>query len=198
MSTPTDKIHEWIVTKALESNLKASGSAWLFDLEARTLNGLHSVEHTCGFGYRDSKGEAQRILRFPERGMISEEDWPRFKDCTPDFRFWTPDFDPQLIIEFKGKNPPSRRDSKQACRYLEYFKARPANGALLYAVPQPGDWREWLEQQAAALSMGDFPVGTIGWDVILPHIKNELLEVIETEQRKLGQMLTSVTNLTAA
>ena len=189
-------IHEWIVTKALESNFQTTGSAWLFTLEVQTRHGSRTVEGLCGFGPDDCKGGVEQMFRLADRGKIGEDDFHRlFKDRTPDCSFWTPDRQRQLFIEFKGRTRPSGKDTTQARCYLDYIKHHPSDGALLYAVPRPAHWQGWLQEQAAALSMSDFPVGTIEWDAILPHIKNELLDVIDKERRKLDQMFEFVSNL---
>ncbi len=47
------------------------------------------------------------------------------------------------------------------------------------------------------MELSNFSVGTIEWDAILPQIKNELLEVIDKERRKLDQMFHFVSNFGA-
>jgi len=179
-----------MITTALEKHLgkeppDAQRMQWFFSLKARTKGGSKPLSDLCGFTWRagETGGGHQKgfVLEKTDAGAIPEDVFKKtFWMKTPDFRYWTERRDSQLIVEAKGTVKALKKDKEQATRYFSYLQQFPCRGAVVYFVPNPDKWLEWLEEIAIGSVKNESQInwGIVGMEQIVPNVASELIRVV--------------------
>ncbi len=181
---------EVMITTALEKHLgkqppDAQRMRWVFSLKARTKGVSKPLSDLCGFTWEAGEtggGHQEGFVWRIDAGAIPEDDFKkRFWMKTPDFRYWTErKRDKQLIVEAKGTVKPLKKDKEQATRYFSYLQQFPCRGAVVYFVPNPDNWLEWLEEIAIGTVKSESQInwGIVGMEQIVPNVASELIRVV--------------------
>lgn len=206
---PTD-FQEWMVTQALAAYLGQQGMedpqrmAWLFGLEANTPRGGRKLSDLCGFDWAPRKvfGGAEAWFKEEDRGALSLDQFKKtFWTITPDFRYWIEKRDKQLIIEAKGTPKPSgHKDADQAKRYFMYLKDTGHKGAVVYFVPNPKVWLDWLTKLAEQVARENAaPFGVVDLNVaVVPQVADELVHVVGGALVQTARLLEKALHLSKA
>jgi hypothetical protein len=197
---------EWMVTKSLAKYLgyldatksstpHADRVSWLFGLDAQTPSGKRSpISKLCGFPRGEGvDGGPEKSLVSTDRNDIPAEELKLFRSLFADFGFWTSSRDMQLIVEAKGTpKPVGERDRIQARHYFEYLWRYPRRGALVYLVPEPASWLEWLNKLAGDTQLvptDDKTWGVVGWAQIIPQIAGYLARTLSDSLAETAQLM---------
>jgi hypothetical protein len=200
---------EWMVTQALAAHLGSkdkpnpAAMEWLFHLDADTPDGSSKLRDLCGFDWTQGGvvgGPEESFKEGDDRGSISPEDFKKIYWTTaPDFRYWTEHRQRQLIVEAKGTpGPIGQRDKRQAERYFSYLRDSGHEGGIVYLVPNPRAWLDWLVPLAKESDSG-IPFGVVDLRLkIAPRVSNELVRVVGKTLVQTADLLEAALNFSHA
>ena len=172
---------------------------WLFRLQAESRDGRRNLEDLCGFAWAETEvlGNPEESFKdkAEDRGKMPSVGFRKtYLGITPDFRYWTKDQHKQLIIEAKGTPKPiGLKDRIQAQRYFMYLGDSGYTGAIVYFVPNPKEWLDWLTEIGG---QSGHPFGVVDWTAqVVPRVANELLHVVAESLAQTADLLKTALRL---